>query len=120
MAQSYQAATPDLASIACTFRAVSKPVIAATAVDLIRDPNQTLGYIWLEGGAPPLPVLAAFRHPDLQDAMTSVSSADLGGIFAMISYDSTGSAILSKHSLLPSGEVAWSAQRGTCIETKGA
>ena len=116
----YGVAVPDLNTIACVFREVTEPAIPATGVNLIRDPNETLGYIWVEEGLPPLPVLAIFRLPETPGALTSISSVDWGGQFGMITYDATGDARLSRHLTDPAGGMAWTAQRGICSETKGA
>lgn len=116
----YSAAVPDLNAIACVFRAVTDPPIPATGVNLIRNPNDPLGYIWVEEGLAPLPVLAIFRLPDTPGALTSISSVDLGGQFGMITYDPTGAARLSRHLHDSKSGIAWTSQGGTCIETKGA
>ena len=116
MAQGYAAAVPDVAQLECVFRAVADPVIAATSVQIVRSGGEAAPFVWVEAGLPPLPVLGFFRQPTEAQALGSVSSADLGGVFAMITYDAGGEAVLSKHSARPDG-LAWSAQRGTCRET---
>lgn len=116
----YASAVPDVTSVQCVFNAVSDPVIAATSVQILRTSDADKSYVWIEDGLPPLPVVGFFRQPDARRALASVSSADLGGVFGMITYDADGKAMLSKHSTAPEGGLAWSAQRGTCSETKGA
>ena len=116
----YAKALPKLAGIECSFRAVATPPISATRVVISPLPGDTTWYWWNETGMPPVPVLAAFRNPlKGADPTTTVVSPDIGGVIAMLTYDVGGEAMLSKHISDTKG-VGWSAQRGTCTETKEA
>ena len=119
--QDYNKATPDLAKIECSFRPVKVPLIDGIALEIRRIESEDRAYLWIEDGFPPLPILAIFSHPIAPEtAMTTVVSVDANGEIGMISYQPTGEAILSKHYKPADLLIRWTAQKGTCIETKGS
>ncbi|MBC7739482.1 MAG: hypothetical protein H7245_20250 [Candidatus Saccharibacteria bacterium] len=119
--QDYAKTMPDLAKIECSFRPVKAPLINGIAVEIRRVESEDRAYLWIEDDFPPLPILPIFSHPLAPEtAMTTVVSLDANGEIGMISYQSTGEAILSKHYKPADELIRWTAQKGTCIETKGS
>ena len=119
--QDYIKAMPDLAKIEYSFRPVQDPPIAGIAVEIRRVRPEERTYFWLEDDFPPLPILAIFSHPMLPDtALTTVVSVDVNGEIGMISYQPSGEGILSKHYKAADQVIRWTAQKGTCTETKGS
>ena len=119
--QDYINAIPDLAKIECSFQSVQDPPIAGIAVEIRQVGTEERNYWWLQDDFPPLPIHAIFSHPMSPDtALTTVASVDVNGEIGMISYQPSGQTILSKHYKTADHVIRWTAQKGTCTETKGS
>jgi hypothetical protein len=105
----------DFSSVHCEFDPLIDPPAPAVSLDVKRFGDGEIA--WVQAGQLPLPILNGMRMPNTN--VTSFFAPVTDGTMDMVSYATSGEAVLSRHGLNGDGGVMWTTKRGHCDEVKG-